>query len=138
MAKFQQKDDASKSLDEETSMDTVVPPVSLPTLRSLSNIGPPLVVEEEPDGTDAAEETETNLTDMSRMGLSMSVQEELNLFNFFKSVLAELSVIEWPPASRVVKITVIILVSIVVASAGIYVVDGFFYSMAQLLFETSA
>lgn len=135
MAKFQQRDDPAKSLDENSAIESVIPPNTLPTLKSLTNVGPPLVIEEEPvDG----EKAEVNLPDMSRMGVSMSAKQELDVFNFLKSVAAEMSEIEWPPASRVFKITVIILVSIVIASAVIYVVDGFFYSMAQLLFETSA
>lgn len=137
MAKFQQKEDPAKNLDEEAKIEGVVPPVNLPSLRSLTNQGPLFGEELEPVAEEKAEVAKEEVPDFSRMGASMSSEEEFQAIAFLKSVAEELKNIEWPPADRVFKITVIILVSIVVASAGIYVVDGFFYSIAQILFETN-
>eukprot|EP00171_Calliarthron_tuberculosum_P017076 IDg17076t1 len=75
---------------------------------------------------------------MAQMGISsLSVEEEFSLLMFLKETLEELKTIDWPSASRVFKITIIIIISIIIASAGIYAVDGFFSSIAQMLFETN-
>lgn len=138
MAKFQQKEDPAKNIDGESSIEGVVPPVNLPSLRSLTNQGAPLFGEEVETGAEGKAETaKEEMPDFSRMGASMSSEEEFRLVAFLQSTVEELKNIEWPAPDRVFKITVIILVSIVVASAGIYVVDGFFYSIAQILFETN-
>lgn len=101
--------------------------LQLPTLSSLSTKAPKKEKAPEP-------EPEPKPT---MMGSGLSAAEELQIVVFLKEVLVEFKQIEWPTASRVIKLTLLVIATILVASAGIYAVDGVLYGLSQRLFETT-
>ena len=139
MAEFKKGDESGRTVDEDSALDSLVPKVDLPTLSTLSGLNAPIVIDEEliPDSRTQTDSPQSEANEFGRMGMSISTEEEDSILTFLNEVFAELKQIEWPSAARVAKITVIILVSILVAGVGIYIVDGFFYSVAKILFETS-
>lgn len=137
MAKFQQKkEESSSSIENESELEKILPPSALPTLTTLS---------EKNDGIDLsaissapATTEEGEKENVGQMGPGFSPSEEMNLLAFLKGVLEELKYIEWPPFGRVVRLSVLILITVIVAATALYFIDGFFYRMSQLLFEGSA
>jgi preprotein translocase SecE subunit len=73
---------------------------------------------------------------LRNMGIGMSPEQELNIVQFLKDVYVEFGLVEWPSVGRVLRLTAIVLLTIIIASGGIYVVDSFFYWITQRLFET--
>lgn len=55
---------------------------------------------------------------------------------FLVEVADEAQKIEWPKLTRVYKITVVVIASIIFSIVFVYLVDSVFYWMAQRLFET--
>lgn len=140
MAKFQEQDKTGKRTDDESPMESVVIPVQLPTLSTLSGLSSTANegLNSPPDNTNKQSEEQKKQQQMAQMGTSpLSADEEFSLLMFLRETLDELKTIDWPSPSRVFKITVIIIVIIIVASVAIYAVDGFFSSVAQRLFETN-
>lgn len=100
-----------------------IPGGVLPTLSSLRD-GPTEPVEE-------AEKVE----EVVMMGTGISAAGEESIVDFLKDVYAEFQIIDWPSVSRVVKITLIVIATMIIASVGIYTVDGFFLSLSQKVFD---
>ncbi len=137
MAKYQERDNPEKPT-EETPIDNVVPPVQLPTLSTLSGD-----IDAEAEEIDlsqlnkpAGSGTSLEELEMKQMGAALTSDEEFKILQFLKEVYEESKTIEWPSAGRVFKILVIVIVSIIVSAIAIYIVDGFFFSLSQYLFET--
>jgi preprotein translocase SecE subunit len=151
MARFQQRNEDTPR-PAEADLDSVLPPVgvdadsgakptlpdALPTLSSLSGqsttgqaglgdgVGDALITDKDRKRLEAEEKL---------MGAGLSKEQEESLLQFFKDVVTEFGIIEWPPFSRVIKVTIIVIATMIIASAGIYTVDGFFYNISQKLFE---
>ena len=140
MAKYQERENPEKPT-EETPIENFVPPVQLPTLSTLSG-----GIEEGTDEIDLSAlnrrtmngggDSNVNNLEMKQMGTALTSEEEFKILQFLKEVAEEFKTIEWPSVGRVFKILVIVIISIIVSAVGIYIVDGFFLSVAQYLFET--
>lgn len=138
MAKFQQKkEESGSSLEKESELEKILPPSALPTLTTLSEKNDGIDLSAISSAPATAEEREKAET-VGQMGAGVSPAEEVKLLTFLREVVEELKYIEWPRFGRVVRLSVLILVTVIVAAFALYFIDGFFYRMSQLLFEGAA
>jgi len=142
MAKYQERDVPESPAESEGTVDKFIPPVQLPTLNTLAGGGVPGV--DEKDGIDlsllnSTDENEiAQQQDLAQMGVSLSKEEEFKAVEFLKNVYEEFLTLDWPDFGRVVKITIIVILSIIFSAVAIYFVDGFFLSLSQYLFDIPA
>lgn len=73
--------------------------------------------------------------ELASMGVGLSAEMEGSAIKFLKGVYEEFKIIEWPSPGRVIKVTVLIVVTLAVAIVALYFLDGFFYRMAQIYFD---
>lgn len=142
LAKYQQQDENSQSqLDNQTELEKLVPPPAMPTLSTLSNPQP-----ESPSEIDLSRLSDMPMDDpslenaqrekeLASMGVGLSAEMEGSAIKFLKGVYEEFKIIEWPSPGRVIKVTVLIVVTLAVAIVALYFLDGFFYRMAQIYFD---
>lgn len=139
MAKYQERDIPESPAESEGTVDKFIPPVQLPTLNTLAGAGG--TDDMKKDGIDLSllnssdEDEIAQQQDLAQMGLSLSKEDEFKTVEFLKSVFDEFLTVEWPAPGRVVKITVIVILSIIFSAFAIYIVDGFFLSLSQYLFD---
>lgn len=139
MAKFQQKkEESNSSLEKESELEKILPPPALPTLTTLSDKNSEIDLSAISSAPPTSEEKEEEERSISQMGLGLSPSEEFNVLEFLKGVFDELKYIEWPSFGRVLRLSVLILFTVIIAATALYFIDGFFYRMSQLLFESSA
>jgi len=142
MAKFQRKEEQnSQSLENDSDLDKIIPPAALPTLTTLSGGGPSatdidLSALSESPHVGASDDEDTDELELSSMGVGLSVKDENFIVQFFRGVVEEYKIVEWPSMERVLKITIIIIVSLIVAIVAIYLIDGFFFRIFQALLES--
>lgn len=149
MAKFSRKEEpaspAGGEVDEASSSPlrppggaapapNAKPAAALPTLPGLSGR---MAETDAPRDTPAPRGAEAAPVEVGAQGAGLSAGDELKLIAFLKDVYAEFGVIEWPAPGRVVKVTIIVLATMVLASGFIYTVDGFFLWLSKIVFETS-
>ncbi|PXF50022.1 hypothetical protein BWQ96_00182 [Gracilariopsis chorda] len=136
MAKFQQQNTNTEQPDGESQLEDIVPKeLPLPTLTTLTGVQQrqTKTPEDETNQVDTTEEID--LSQISAMGPGLSTAEEQSLIRFLQSAFDELKQIEWPSAGRVVRLTAIIIVTVIIAVIALYFVDGFFYRVSHILFE---
>lgn len=125
------QDDGRQSPWNDVSMS------SLPTLSSLGglsqqpNIGPINDVEID-QGT--IEERKKLREDSYKKNILEDGEETFE--SYVLGIIEELKMVEWPPFDKVVKITVVVMASIIFAFVYIYLIDGLFHRLADLLFNT--
>ena len=56
-------------------------------------------------------------------------------FIFFKEIIEETQMVEWPSKERLFKQFVIVVISLVISALLVFSVDGIFASLSQFLFE---
>lgn len=134
LAKFKQQE-TNETPESETPLEGIIPPPALPTLTTLTGETP--LAPEPTETRDQLQQTEPgiDLSEISSQGAGISAADENQIASFLKGVGGEFALIEWPSAARVVRLTVIILATLLIAISGLYFVDGFFYRMANILFE---
>lgn len=143
MAKYQERDAPDSPAESEGTVDKFIPPVQLPTLNTLAGSGVSKK-EKEKDGIDLSllnsgdEDEIAQQQDLAQMGLSLSKEDEFKMLEFLQGVYDEFLTVEWPGPGRVVKITIIVILSIIVSAFAIYFVDGVFLSLSQYLFDIPA
>lgn len=137
MAKFQEKNKETEQPDGESLLKNIVPPeLQLPTLSTLTgSLTQPIIETEQISGTSREEQQLIDLSEISAMGPGLSTNEENSILSFAKGVLYELKLIEWPSAVRVIRLTAIIIVTLIGAVVALYFVDGFFSRVSHALFE---
>lgn len=54
---------------------------------------------------------------------------------FFKEIIEETKMVEWPSTERLFKQFVIVVISLVISALLVFSVDGIFASLSQFLFE---
>lgn len=129
------ENDAQSELSQESSLDKLVPPTPLPTLSTLSNPAPDAPEIDLSRLSDNPSEPEAQPNDVDTMGAGLSKGDEVFIVEFLKGCYEEFKIIDWPSPERVVKITLLILVTLFTAIVSLYFIDGFFYRMSQVYFE---
>lgn len=137
MAKFQQQEENNQQLDQETDLEKIIPPPALPTLTTLT--GP---ITDAPDidlsvlsGDKSSTWEREKGEEVEMMGPGLSAEQEGGILSFLMGVYEEFKHVEWPTPAVVIRFTLIILASLSFAIVALYLVDGFFYRMAQIVFE---
>lgn len=135
MAKFQQKsEESNSSLENESELEKILPPPALPTLTTLTD-DPEIDLSAISSAPSTAEELEREEKDVSSMGAGLSQSQETDVVAFLKGVAEEFKAIEWPSFGRVIRLSVLILVTVILCTTALYFIDGFFYRISQVLFE---
>lgn len=139
MAKFQQRKEESSLPGSEGEKPSPLRPSSgsLPTLSSLSGRGTGLNRSTDDQASSSDAPPADGIEQFDMMGGGIDSATELWLIAFLKSVYNEVFLIDFPSLSRVVKLTFVVMLTIVVASAFLYTVDGIFLRLSQILFETN-
>lgn len=154
LAKFQKKKDQQSSSrpEDERPLDQILPPPLLPTLSTLTGTTPTSTNDEQSEAADSftvtnpssytdiiKDDPEQDIlpkdTQLAQMGLGLSELQENSVIQFFKEIWVEFQTIEWTPFSRVVRLTILVIVIIFVATSSLYVVDGFLSRVAKLAFD---
>lgn len=137
MAKYQKKEQTSAERPEdERPLEDLLPPPVLPTLSTLT--GKTITesqLPQEPTDENELKETKEKEAEISQMGAGMSTDQENAVLSFLNEVYQEFQLVEWPTLGRIVRLTIICLITIVLATAALYIVDGFFYRAAKFLFS---
>lgn len=127
MAKFQKQEATSESPEGDSLLEEIIPPPALPSLTTLSG--------KIPDIQPKAPDDEVDLSKISTSGPALSTEDEDSIKSFLAGVAEEVKIVEWPSFSRVLRLTFIILVTLVSAVVALYFVDGFFYRISHVLFD---
>lgn len=137
MAKFQQQNTNTEQPDGESQLEEIVPKeLPLPTLTTLTGVEHQQTKKPESQTKELdTNEEDIDLSQISTMGPSLSTAEEQSLIAFLQSAFDELKQIEWPSAGRVVRLTALIIITVIVAVVALYFVDGFFYRVSHTVFE---
>ncbi|CAN8066993.1 unnamed protein product [Agarophyton chilense] len=138
LAKFQKQESNIEQPDGESQLEKLVPnELPLPTLSTLTGI-----YNSEPNPSSTKGNTKGNsvneeidLSKISTMGVGLSQKDESSLVGFFRGLVDELKLVEWPSASRVIRLTALIVVTIVGAVVALYFIDGFFYRISHAVFD---
>lgn len=134
MAKYQKKEQTSSERPEDNRpLDELIPPPLLPTLTTLTG-GDPLVERSPKESMEQEKSDKQKDEEVVLMGSGMSASEESSVLGFLAGVVEEFKLIEWPSFGRIVRLTVICILTIVIATAALYLVDGFFYRVSKYYF----
>lgn len=135
MARYQQRKEEPGLPNEEDDKKSPLRPTSsnLPTLSSLSGRS----------GYKAPKGPKTNVVsenaqELKMMGPGINSANELRLITFLKNTYKEVYLIDWPSPARVVKLTFLVMLTVAIASAFVYTVDGIFLRLSQMIFEKNA
>lgn len=138
--KLERPQPSSEKSEEEEPLEGILPPPVLPTLNTLTgNLTPSNLPKSETTSIqsnakgDPAKQSNEEQQDTLQMGASISFIDRA--LTFLADVAQEFKVIEFPTFGRVVRLTVLVLVTVVLATGTLYVVDGFFYRASRFLFE---
>lgn len=111
--------------------------VSLPTLSSLGGLS------EQPNfgpinDLDIIPERLAERKQQRERSYKKSIMEEQEtLESFILGVYEEFKLIEWPPANKVIKITLVVLGAIIFSFFYVYLLDGLFARLAESFFSTT-
>lgn len=138
MAKYEPKKTRAELPEEQRPLDEILPPPALPTLSTLTGdtiAEQAAQAQAEIEGNPQKAPAKVDYNKILQMGGGMSVSQENAALKFFAGVYDEFQVIEWPSFGRVIRLTIIVILTIVVATVSLYVVDGFFYRLSQAFFQ---
>lgn len=136
MGVYNEKDNP-ESPTPSSELEKIIPEPVLPTLTTLSG---GVTQEQEIDLSAITTNVEKDKKEeLSRMGAGVGPSEEKELvgraIDFLAGVKEEFSMVEWPSSRRVIRLAALIILIIVVACGALYLIDGFFYRVSQMLFE---
>lgn len=134
MAKFQPKKTSSERPEDERPLEQILPPPALPTLTTLTG-ETTFSSNQSADGDESQDAEASEGDEVMQMGVGLSTAQENAIVTFFLEIAEEFKMIEWPSFGRIIRLSIIVLFTIIVATASLYVVDGFFYRVSQALFQ---
>lgn len=130
--KLQRQQPSADRPEDEEPLESILPPPILPTLNTLTN-NFKSSSEIQNESHDADEDDPTDVQPVLQMGVGIPLIDKA--IRFLVEVVEEFKMIEFPSFSRVIRLSIVVLITIVVATLALYVVDGFFYRAARFLFE---
>lgn len=137
--KLQRPQPSSEKSEEEEPLEGILPPPVLPTLNTLTGNVDPLDLPRnettsiQSDTADGPNQSDGEQQNVAQMGVGIPFID--NALAFLAEVAEEFKLIEFPTFGRVVRLTILVLVTVVLATTALYVVDGFFYRASRFLFE---